>query len=118
MIARNEGALECDFAETYHILDYRELPPKRAALFAVGLPADSRIKRELSGQKHPAEVILLSYIADALQTIAWFKTKDGHRGTNRPKSILQEIMKDDEEKYMSFDSVEAYEAARKRALEN
>ena len=118
MIARNEGALECDFAETYHIYDYRKLPPNRAALFAVGLPTDSRIKRELNGQKHTSDILLLAYIADALQTLVWFKTKDGQRGTNRPKSILQEMMKDDEEKYMSFDSVEAYEAARKRALES
>ena len=118
MIARNEPALECDFAETSHIYDYRELPPRRAALFAAGLPIDSRIKRELSGQKHPVETILLSHIADALQTLVWFKTKDGQRGTNRPKSILQEIMKDDEEKYISFDSPQAYEAARKQAMEN
>lgn len=118
MIARNEPALECDFAETYHIYDYRELPPSRAALFAAGLPIDSRIKRELSGQKHPVETILLSHIADALQTLVWFKTKDGRRGTNRPKSILQEIMKDNDEKYMAFDSVEAYEAARKQIVRN
>lgn len=116
MIAKNENALECDFAETYHIYDYRDLPVKRAALFAAGLSVDSRIKRELSGQKHPVETILLSHIADSLQTLVWFKTKDGQRGTNRPKSILQEIMKDDD-KYMSFDSPEAYEAARRRILE-
>ena len=79
MIARNENALECDFAETYPIYDYRELQPKRAALFAAGLPIDSRIKRELSGQKHTVETILLSHIADSLQTLVWFKTKDGQR---------------------------------------
>lgn len=117
MIARNEPALECDFAETYHIYDYRELPVKRAALFAVGLPGDSRIKRELTGQKQTVETILLSQIADSLQTLVWFKTKDGQRGTNRPKSILQAIMDDGENKYMSFDCPEAYEAARRRILE-
>ena len=117
MIARNENALECDFAETYRIYDYRELPIKRAALFAAGLPIDSRIKREISGQKHTTETLLLSHIADSLQTLVWFKTKDGQRGTNRPKSILQTIMDDGDEKYMSFDSPEAYEAARKRFIE-
>lgn len=117
MIARNESALECDFAETYHIYDYRELPVKRVALFAAGLPDDSRIKRELTGQKHPVETILLSHIADSLQMLVWFKTKDAQHNRNRPKSILQEIMKDPEsEKYMSFDSIEAYEAARKRFM--
>lgn len=117
MIARNENALECDLAETYHIYDYRELPVKRAALFAAGLSDDSRIKRELSGQKHMVETILLSHIADSLQTLVWFKTKDGQRGTNRPKSILQSLMDDGESMYMSFDSPEAYEAARRRILE-
>ena len=116
MIARNEAAFECDFAETYHIYDYRELPVKRAALFAAGLPDDSRIKRELSGQKHTVETILLSYIADSLQTLVWFKTKDGQRGTNRPKSILHAFMDEGENKYMSFDSIEAYETARKRII--
>lgn len=116
MIARNEAAFECDFAETYHIYDYRELPVKRAALFAAGLPDDSRIKRELSGQKHTIETILLSHIADSLRILVWAKTKDGQRGTNRPKSILQTIMGNGESKYMSFDSIEAYEAARKRII--
>ena len=118
MIARNEAALECDFAETYHIYDYRELPVKRAALFAAGLSDDSRIKRELTGQKHPVETILLSHIADSLQMLVWFKTKDGQHNRNRPKSILQEIMKDPEsDKYMAFDSPEEYEAARRKIIE-
>lgn len=116
MIAKNESALECDFAETYRIYDYRELPVKRAALFAAGLPADSRIKREISGQKQTLETILLSHIADALRTLVWFQTKDGQKGANRPKSILEELTKDTEEKYASFASIEAYEAARERIM--
>ena len=116
MIAKNENALECDFAETYHIYDYKELPPKRAALFAAGLPADSRIKRDISGQKQTTETIMLAHIADALRTLVWFQTKDGQNGVNRPASILEELMKDTEEKYASFDTIEAYEAARERIM--
>ena len=116
MIARNENALECDFAETYRIYDYRELPVKRAALFAAGLSEDSRIKRLLSGQKHTMETLLLSNIADSLQWLVWSKTKGAKNGTGKPKSILQTIMADNERQYMAFDSPEAYEAARKKLI--
>jgi len=44
MIKLDENALICDFAETYHIYDYRQLPPTRVAVFACGLRDDSRIK--------------------------------------------------------------------------
>ena len=118
MIARNENALICDFAETYHIYDWRELPVKRAAIYAAGLPDDSRIKRELAGVKLKTDALLLAQIADALNILVWFKTEDGHRNVNRPKSILQSLMEDDTQKYMEFDSIEEYEAARKRIMES
>ena len=119
MIARDENALICDFAETYHIYDYKELPPQKAAIFAAGLPADSRIKREITGQKYKTETLLMAHIADALNILVWFQTKDGHKGTNRPKSILGEILKEeDESKYAEFSSIEAYEAARRKMMES
>lgn len=116
MIKADEHALMCDFAEVYHIYDYKALRPMQAAIFAVGLPDDSRIKRKMSGQKQTAQVLLLSCIADSLRTLVWFQTKDGQRGINRPASILSEIMEEKEE-YSSFDSIEEYEAARKRMME-
>lgn len=115
MIARNESALICDFAETYHIYDYKSMPPKMAAILAAGLPNDSRIKRDFSGQKHTTEVLLLATIADALNTLVWFQTKDGQRGVNRPESIFKHITEEQEE-YEVFDSIEAYEAARKERI--
>ena len=119
MIRRDESALICDFAETYHIFDYKSMPPKLAAILAVGLPDNSRIKRKLSGQKASAEILLLANIADSLQLLVWSKTKDGQKNRNRPKSILESIIKDEEpSKYASFDSIEAYEAARKKIMEN
>lgn len=117
MIAHNENALICDFAETYHIYDYKSMPPKQAAILAVGLPNDSRIKRGFSGQKHTTEVLLLATIADALNTLVWFQTKDGQRGINRPDSILRRLTEEQEE-YEAFDSIEAYEAARRQHMEN
>lgn len=117
MIARNENALICDFAETYHIYDYKSMPPKQAAILAVGLPQDSRIKREISGQKQTTDILLLAAIADALNTLVWFQTKDGQRGINRPDSILRRLTEEQEE-YEAFDSIEAYEAARRQHMEN
>ena len=115
MIREDEHALMCDFAETYNIYDYKALRPSVAAIFAIGLPNDSRIKRKLSGQKHSTQTILLSCIADSLNLLVWFKTKDGHNNTNRPKSILSELMEEKEE-LAEFDSIEAYEAARAKII--
>lgn len=117
MIKTDKNALMCDFAEVYHIYDYTALRPMQAAIFAAGLPEDSRIKRKMSGQKQTAQVLLLSCIADSLRTLVWFQTKDGQRGINRPPSILSEIM-DEKEEYSAFDSIEAYEAARKKIMED
>ena len=71
MLSTDEGALICDFAETYHILDFRELPARRAALLACGLGKDSRIRRALSGQRVSDQELLLATIADALHVISW-----------------------------------------------
>ena len=117
MKARNEDALVCDFAETYRIYDYTQLPPKQAAIFAAGLPADSRIKVELSGQKLKPDTMLLAGILDCLNIQIWMNTKDGHKNRNRPKSMLKELTEEKEE-YMEFDSIEAYEAARERMMRN
>ncbi len=117
MIREDENALICDMAETYHIYDYRQLKPLQAAIFAAGLPANSRIKRKLAGQKHSSEVLLLACIADSLRTLIWFQTKDGQRGVNRPPSILAELTGDEEE-LEEFASIEEYEAARARNMEN
>lgn len=111
MIKADENALICDFAETYRIYDYKALKPRQAAIYAAGLPNDSRIKRKITGQKHSSQVILLSCIADSLRTLLWFQTKDGQRNINRPASILEELMTEKEE-YKEYSSIEAYEAAR------
>ena len=95
MIKMNESALICDFAETYHIYEYRALPARRAALYACGLRANSRIMQQLSGAKAPAETTLLAITADAMRTLVWQNTKDGHSGKNPPKSILRMIIGDE-----------------------
>ncbi len=112
MMAKGKNALLCDFAETYHIYDLWQLPIKTVAALAVGLRDNSRIKMLLSGQKYDAETILLSAIADRLAILIWQQTKDGHKNQNRPKSILEEMDKEDDA--VVFASIEEYEAARKQ----
>ena len=119
MIKRDEAALICDFAETYHIYDYRALPARRAALYACGLKADSRIMQIMSGAKASVEVTLLAIIADALRILVWQNTKDGKRGRNKPESILEMIVgeeKKEEEQLGAFDTVEEFNAWRTAML--
>ena len=109
--------LICDFAETYHVLDYKELPPATAAALLVGLGEDSRVKKYLSGNKISLKEALLAVIADRLNFIAWTKTEDAHRGRRyKGKSIYEALTKKPEpkEELMVFDTVEDYEEYMKR----
>lgn len=119
MINVGKNELSCDFAQYYNIYDYRELRPMQAAIFACGLPQDSRIKRKMSGQKYSVDTILLASIADALNLLVWFKTKDGQNNTNRPMSIFNYLTAEEEKEAETpeeFDSIEEYEAARARIM--
>lgn len=117
MIAKDEDALVCDLAETYHVFDYKALPPKQAAVFAVGLSNDSRIKRSMSGQKHTSTTLLLAAIADGVNILAWQRTKDGQRNTNRPDSILKAMTEEEKDDLAAFDSIAEYETARANRME-
>ena len=88
MIARDEQALRCDFAETYHILDFRALPARQAAVLACGLRPSSRIMQKLSGIPCDLNTVLLALIADAARVLVWQNTEDGVKGRNQPRSIL------------------------------
>lgn len=110
MIKTDEDALECDLAETYRIYDYRELPPMRVALFAIGLSNDARIKRAISGMKIPMDTFLLASITDYLSWLVWSKTKDGQNGKNKPRSIVDILNGKDEEENQKFVSGDDFEA--------
>ena len=114
MIRTDENALICDFAETYHILDYRALSLKTAAALASGLSEDSRIMRKITGRRIDTKTLLLAGILDRLTTLVWFKTEDGLKGRNRPESVLASINKGSEpekkDDFVVFDSPEAFRA--------
>lgn len=112
MVAIDESALICDFAERYHVLDWRALPVRTAAALACGLEADSRIMRKISGAPADVKTLLLAMIADALHVLAWQNTQDGAKGRNKPKSLLKTILGKDREEELGegFDSVEDFRA--------
>lgn len=118
MISEDEGALICDLAETYQIYDYRQLPPTRVAVFAVGLKDDSRIKMKLSGQRVSLNTLLLACIADRLSILVWAQTKDGQKGINRPAMLVEALTEKGSRgaDVIVFNSGEDYEKTRNRII--
>ena len=119
MVATDENALICDFAETYQILDYKGLPLRLAAVLASGLRDESRIKMKLSGSHIDKTTALLAAAVDRLSMLVWAKTKDAEHNRNRPKSMLAMLLKTDgpKEDLETFDTAEDFEAARKRIIQ-
>ena len=109
MICVDEEALICDFAETYHIYDYRSLPLKLAGIFACGLRENSRIMMKISGLKISLNDMMLAAIADNTSLTAWLQTRDGARGINRPKSIIQSITGERKDNITTFRSGEEFD---------
>ena len=118
MINFDEESLMCDLAETYQIYDYKQLPLPTVAVFSCGLSENSRIKMKLSSQQASLDTILLAGIKDALSLILWSKTKDGVKGINEPKSILEIItgQKTKEKSDIVFNSGEDFEKYRNELL--
>lgn len=120
MLATDEDALICDFAETYHVLDWRGLPLHLAATLAAGLRQNSRSKSAASGCKAPFDTVLLALISDRLRGIEWMLSADGRTGRNRPAMLAQALLEDGngaESDVVGFATGEEFEAARKRFIE-
>lgn len=111
MISLDRDALICDLAETYGIYDLRALPVSTLATLAVGLREDSRIKICISGVKVSRTEMLLAAAVDRLSLLVWAKTENGRNNVNRPKSILDIILGEEEQKsdVRSFASAEDFE---------
>lgn len=98
----------CDFAETYHIFDYRQLKPGYAAVLCSGLRDDSRVKQKLSDTPINLDQILLARMVDELAFLVWAKTKDGQKNRNRPQSILKALTGQKEDEVKAFRSAEDF----------
>lgn len=113
MVRLDEYSLICDFAETYHILDWRSLPGRLAATLAVGLRENSRIKMKLAGVDVPAETLLQAITADALRVLVWMQTQDGAKGRNAPAMLTESLCgKNRKEEGHGFESPEDFMAWR------
>lgn len=106
MIALDEDALICDFAETYGIYSIYEMPVTYIATLAVGLRYDSRIMMAINGLEADIDLktLLLAHIADYSAKNVYMKTKDAEKGINPPKSFVKILMGNDEEKVKGFES--------------
>lgn len=119
MISVSEDDLICDFAETYHIYDYKSLPVPYAAILAVGLRDDSRIKMRITESKGTFEQHILSMIYDNVNIIKYYHTQDAVDGVNQPELLAPKLFdkdykpkeKADEDKYMRFSSGEDFKKA-------
>lgn len=110
----------CDLAETYHIYDYKQLSPQQIAVFSIGLRENSRIKMKMTGQSVPLETMLLAGIQDRLNISLWFKTKDGQKGKNKPKMVVDILNKPVEKpkRKLQFNSGEEFEKYRQQLFGN
>lgn len=115
MIGADEHSLICDFAETYHVFDYKSLPVRLAATLAAGLREDSRIKLKLADMEVSPDTFLLAAIADRLGIMIWQRTKDGEKNRNRPKSII-ESLKPKKSEVSVFKTGEDFMKAREKLL--
>lgn len=120
MIATDEDALICDMAETYHIYEYRSLSPRMAAIFSCGLRDDARIKLALAGVRYPLDTLLNVLTYDAVSWLRWSQSKAAHDGGEPPERLYDTLLglvrdtKDND--VLTFDSPEAFEAAREMIL--
>lgn len=112
MLQTDEGALICDLAETYGVLEYRALPVPLLATLAAGLRENSRIKAKLSGAKASQMEILLAGAVDRLSLMVWGMTEDARKGINRPKSVLDAMLGETgaDADTVAFATAEEYEA--------
>lgn len=117
MIKVDEDSLICDFAETYQIYDYKQLPLKRVAVFANGLRENSRIRKKLNNAKVDSTELLLSGILDRLSLLVYAQTKDAQKGINKPSMLVDNLIKD-ESNIQGFNSSEDFENIRQRIIES
>ena len=93
MINLDEEALICDLAEVYHIYNMEDYKPSYIGILANGLRESSRIKMKLADSKMNLNNTLQAAIADRLSILIWQNTEDGHKGINKPQSILESFIK-------------------------
>lgn len=120
MMADHESAIVCDLAQFYHIYNLEDFEVGYIATLVCGLPSESRVMRELSGMKFSLDTMLNAITADYISDLIYVEIKKStKKAVQRPKSLL-EIIRDgteDTAKQQTFNSVEEFEEARRRIIE-
>lgn len=112
MLRVDKTALICDFAETYHILDFESLPVFTAAALAVGLRDNSRIRLKMTGQKVGLVEILLATLIDRFTSFA----SGGEIDQSILKLLTSEETDERDSRVESFDTAEDFERRRNEIL--
>lgn len=117
MLGRHREALECDLAETYHILDLKALPARKIATLSMGLRENSRVMMALGGRRATTSEMLDAAMLDRLSLLVWAKTKDAQHGRNRPASVLENLLgeRKTEKKMEIYAAEDAEDFERRRA---
>ena len=118
-MAKDPDALVCDMAETYRVYDFRSVPLRTLATLAAGLGPESRVMRRVSGMQATRAEVILATIADGINTLVWMKTKDGRKGRNRPKRIIDAILGKvrEQDAPVGFATADEFEEARRKIME-
>lgn len=104
-------------AEVYGVTDPDHLPVPIFETLAAGLPASSRSIRKITGERLDLKEKLLAAILDGVNLLVWTQTTDGQKNRNRPKSILDRLLQDPNDKEtVGFATVEEFEKARNEIL--
>lgn len=120
MLATDESALICDFAQFYGIYDVESIPCGTAAILACGLPPESRIVRRMSktdSSQHDEVIMMLAAIFDAINNLTFALT--GKKHEKRPESLLINLTSGQKQKKQSavaFDSADDFERARRKII--
>lgn len=101
----------CDFAQYYHVLNWRELPLKLAAALAFGLPEDSRTVRKKHNMPTTMQVMLEAMSSDYLAYILY--AMGGLK--ERPKSIVESMVEaSTESSHLTFATGAEFDEAYRR----
>ena len=104
-------------AETYNILNYKEVPLKTLRILVKGLRADSRLMMAITKTTVDMNTYLQAGILDRLSFLAWAKTKDGQKNQNRPQSVVDALSTSEKpKKSYGVSTGEEYEKLRKEMI--
>lgn len=97
--------MTCDLAETYHLFNYKDLPPTKVAVLVFGLGAKSRIYKKMQGIQEIPDYLLLPSIHDRLSEIEYMLV--GNNKKEMPTRLVDLVL-GREDKGKKKDSCKTY----------